>query len=139
MCNYVVYFLLGCNSKDEFDLLDAKETYRRSQRAIHPDKLKDNPLATMYSASVTKGWEILQDAELRNAYDVYGCEGLEELSLDWQELFDTALYIAENEQTILDREPVLDKGFLLSGRDEPEKARSIDELSDGESYSASRG
>ncbi|KAF2669364.1 DnaJ-domain-containing protein [Microthyrium microscopicum] len=69
-----LYDQLGIKSDATQD--EIKKAYRKAALKWHPDKNKDNPVATEKFKEVSQAYEILHDPEKRKIYDQYGLAGI---------------------------------------------------------------
>lgn len=60
---------------------DIKKAYYRKAREVHPDKNPDDATAHARFQQISKAYQVLSDAELRNTYDVNGKDGIDEQKL----------------------------------------------------------
>ncbi|TGG92046.1 molecular chaperone DnaJ [Natronospirillum operosum] len=69
------YEILGVDrSADEKDI---KKAYRRLAMKFHPDRNQDNPEAEAKFKEASEAYEVLADAEKRQAYDQFGHAGVD--------------------------------------------------------------
>jgi molecular chaperone DnaJ len=69
------YEVLGVNRDASEDEL--KKAYRKLAMKYHPDRNPDNPKAEEQFKEAKEAYEILSDAQKRNAYDQYGHAGVD--------------------------------------------------------------
>lgn len=70
------YTLLGVDKNASEQ--DIKKAYRRMARKYHPDVNKDDPNAEERFKEITRAYEVLSDANLRQRYDQYGHAAFEQ-------------------------------------------------------------
>ena len=70
------YSLLGVNrNASEADI---KKAYRRLAMKCHPDRNDGNKEAEKKFKAINEAYEVLSDAQKRQAYDTYGHAGVEQ-------------------------------------------------------------
>ena len=69
------YEILGVNKNT--DEKDIKKAYRRVAMKFHPDRNSDDPKAEDKFKEATEAYNILMDADKRQAYDRYGHAGVD--------------------------------------------------------------
>ncbi|PCH42138.1 DnaJ-domain-containing protein [Wolfiporia cocos MD-104 SS10] len=69
-----LYELLGVHPQASED--EIKKAYRKKAREHHPDKNPDDPTAGQKFQEMAAAYEILSQAETREAYDRYGMDGV---------------------------------------------------------------